>query len=155
MVCFHGLGHLLRVGSIFWSFFLHLRFYIGWGLGDCCGWACGCFIGLSGCISPKPLGGHYSFSLFCGLVFSDIGLVSSWGGLYWLLAGWGIGPIFPSTSKNVLIFLTIVGWGWSLALHRVHLISWVILSLLKMCVPCIEVIFTSTSTTSTGSWHLK
>ena len=39
--------------------------------------------------------------------------------------------------------------------HGVHLISWVILSLLNMCVPCIEVIFTSMPTTSTGSRHLK
>ena len=71
------------------------------------------------------------------------------------MVGWGIGPIFPSTFRNVFIFLTIVGQGQSLMLHGVHLINCVILSLLKMCIPCIEVIFTSTSTTSTGSRHLK
>ena len=40
-------------------------------------------------------------------------------------------------------------------LHGVHFISCVVLSLQKICVPCIDVIFTSTSTTSTGSQHLK
>ena len=36
-----------------------------------------------------------------------------------------------------------------------HLISWVVLSLLKMCVPYIDVTLTSTSTSSTGHLHLK
>ena len=66
-----------------------------------------------------------------------------------------IGPIFPSTSRKVFIFLIIVGWGWSLVLQGVHLISCVVWSLLNMCIPYIDVIFTSTSTASTGSLHLK
>ena len=39
--------------------------------------------------------------------------------------------------------------------HGVHFISCIVLSLLKICIPCVEVIFTSTSTTSTRSQHLK
>ena len=66
-----------------------------------------------------------------------------------------MGPIFPSTSRKVFIFLMIVGWGQSLVFHGVHFISCIVLSLLKICIPCMEVIFTSTSTTSTGSQHLK
>ena len=40
-------------------------------------------------------------------------------------------------------------------LQGVHLISCVVQSLLNMCIPCIDVIFTFTSTTSTRSLHLK
>ena len=88
--------------------------------------------------------------------FLTLGLVSGGGGLNWLLgAGTGIGLILPSTSRKVFIFFMIVGYRWSLMLQGVYLIRWVILSLLKMCVPCMDVIFTSTSTTSTRSLHLK
>ena len=45
-----------------------------------------------------------------------------------------------------------VEFQWS---KVVHLIIWIVLSLLKMCVPCIDVTLTSMSTTSTGSLHLK
>ena len=93
-----------------------------------------------------------SFFFLLALSFLMLGLVSGSGGLNWLM---GIGPIFPSTSKKVFIFLTIVGWGQSLVFHGVLLITWVVLSHLNMCVPCMDVIFTSTSTTSTGSLHLK
>ena len=49
-----------------------------------------------------------------------LGLVSGSGGLNWLV---GTGPIFSSTSKKVFIFLMIMGWGQSLVLQGVHLIS--------------------------------
>ena len=87
--------------------------------------------------------------------FLTLGLVSGWEGLNWIPVDWGFGPNFPSNSKNVLIFLMIVGWGQSLVLHGVHLINLVVLSLLNTCVPCIEVIFTSMSTALIGRWHLK
>ena len=48
-----------------------------------------------------------------------------------------------------------MGWGWSLVLHRLHLIIWQVLSLLNIWVPCINVILTSMSTISTGRQHLK
>ena len=89
------------------------------------------------------------------LSFLAMGLVSGWEGLNWLLGDWGFRPNFPSNSKNVLIFLMIVGWGWSLVLHGVHLINLDVLSLLNTCVPCIEVIFTSMSTALIGRCHLK
>ena len=66
------------------------------------------------------------------LSFLMLGLVSGSGGLNWLL-GVGIGPILPSTSRKVFIFLMIVGCRWSLVLQDVHLINCVVLSLLKMC----------------------
>ena len=87
--------------------------------------------------------------------FLILGLVSGWEGLNWFLSACGLGPNFPSSSKKVHIFLMIVGWGQSLVLHGVHLISWDVLSLLNTCVPCIEVILTSMSTASIGRWHLK
>ena len=89
------------------------------------------------------------------LPFLALGLVSGWEGLNWILGDWGFRPNFPSNSKNVLIFLMIVGWGQSLVLHGVHLINWDVLSLLNTCVPCIEVIFTSMSTALIGRQHLK
>ena len=94
--------------------------------------------------------------LFSGTsLFLTFGLVSGSGGLNWVPgAGTGIGPILPSISRNVFIFFMIMGCRQSLMLQGVHLISWVMLSLLKICVPCIDVIFNSTSTTSTGSLHL-
>ena len=73
MECFCGLGHLLRVGSIICSF-LHLRFDIGWGLGNCQVWAHSCFTRLGDCVGPKSLGRCYSFPPLCGLVFPDIGV---------------------------------------------------------------------------------
>ena len=97
---------------------------------------------------------HFFFSVTS--FFLTFGLVSGSGGLNWLPgAGAGISPILPSTSRKVFIFLMIVGCRQSLVLQGVHLISWVVLSLLKICIPCIDVIFTSTSTTSTRSLHLK
>ena len=100
-------------------------------------------------------------SLFYNIIFPSI-WISFWsGGLNWLMGtGTGISPILPSTSRRVFIFFMIVGCRQSLVLQGVHLTSWVILSLLKICVPCMDVIFTSTSTTSTsttstGSLHLK
>ena len=82
------------------------------------------------------------------LPFLALGLVSGWEGLNWVLEDQGFRPNFPSNSKNVLIFLMIVGWRQSLVLYGVHLINWDVLSLLNTCVPCIEVIFTSMSTAS-------
>ena len=88
--------------------------------------------------------------------FLTLGLVSGSGGLNWLPGtGTGICPILFSTSRKVFIFLMILGCGQSLVLQGVHLINWVVLSLLKICIPCIDVIFTSMSTTSAGSLHLK
>ena len=89
-------------------------------------------------------------------LFLILGLVSGSGGLNWLTGAGIIGPILFSTSRKVFIFLTMVGvqaeFQWS---KVVHLISWVVLSLLKMCIPCIDVTLTSMSSTSTGSLHLK
>ena len=89
------------------------------------------------------------FLFSAALFFLMLGLVSGSGGLNWLTST-GTGPILSSTSRKVLIFLIIVGWGWSLVLQCVHLISCVVWFLLNMCIPCIDVIFTSTSTTYTG-----
>ena len=88
------------------------------------------------------------------LSFLMLGLALGSGGLNWL-AGAGVRPILPSTSRKVFIFLMIVGWGQSLVLHGVHLITCIVWSLLNIWVPCMDVIFTSTSTTSIGSFHLK
>ena len=88
-------------------------------------------------------------------LFLTLGLVSGSGGLNWLTGAGIIGPILFSTSRKVFISLTIVECGQTFMLQGVHLISWVVLSLLKMCIPCIDVTSTSTSTTSTGSLHLK
>ena len=89
------------------------------------------------------------------LSFLALGLVSGWESLNWTLGDWGFRPNFPSNSKNVLIFLMIVGWGWSLVLHWIHLINWDALSSSEYMCPCIEVIFTSVSTAPIGRWHLK
>ena len=120
------------------------------GLGGVCGKG-GCAVVGLGAVGLNLLcSALFLFSM--ALSFLMLGLVSGSGGLNWLV---GIGPIFPSTSKKVFIFLIIVGWRQSLAFHGVHLITWVVLSHLNMCVPCMDVIFTSTSTTSTRSLHLK
>ena len=113
-----------------------------------CGWFEGCW--------PELLLRYGSLSLFCNIVLPNIRLVSGSPDLNWLPGtGIGSGPMLPSTSRKVFIFFMIVGCGQSLMLQGVHLISWVVLSLLKMCVPCMAVIFTSTSMTSTGNLHLK
>ena len=88
-------------------------------------------------------------------LFLTLGLVSGSGSLNWLASAGIIGPILFSTSRKVFIFLIMFGCGQRLGVHGMHLTSWVIQSLLKMCVPCIDVTLTSTSTTSTGSLHLK
>ena len=87
--------------------------------------------------------------------FLMLGLVSGIRGPNWLTGAGIIGPILFSTSKKVFIFLMMLGCGQSLVVQGTQLISWVILSLLKMCVPCIDMTLTSTSTTSTGSLHQK
>ena len=87
--------------------------------------------------------------------FLMLGLVSGSGGLNWLTSAGIIGPILFSTSKKVFIFLMMLGCGQSLVVQGMHLISWVSLSLLKICVPCIDVTLTSMSTASTESLHLK
>ena len=87
--------------------------------------------------------------------FLILGLVSGSGGLNWLTSAEIIGPILFSTSKKAFIFLTMLGYRQSLVVQGMHLISWVVLSLLKLCMPCIDVSLTSMSTTSTGSLHLK
>ena len=116
-------------------------------------------------------GGHFAVALgvaglnfFLGVAlflfsvespFLILGLDYGSGGLNWLTSAGIIGPILFSTSRKVFIFLTVVGYGQSFIIQGVHLISWVVLSLLKMCIPCIDVTLTSMSTTSTGSLHLK
>ena len=100
---------------------------------------------------------HICFPLFYIVIFAKIGLVSGSRGLNWLLGvGIGIvGPILFSTSKKVLIFLVIVRCGQIFMVHGTHLVTWVVLSHLYMWVPCIDMTFTSTSTISTGSLHLR
>ena len=88
-------------------------------------------------------------------IFLMSGFVSGIGGLNWLTGAGITGPILFSTSKKVFIFLIKLGCGQSLVVQGMHLISWVVLSLLKMCIPCIDMTLTSMSTTSTGSLHLK
>ena len=89
-----------------------------------------------------------------GLVLGLMGL-----GWFWFCWGFGFclgfGPSFPSNSRYVLINLMRDGCGWSLVLQGLHLIIWYILSLLNVWMPCIDVIFTLTSTVSTGKQHLK
>ena len=65
-------------------------------------------------------------ALFLSSVMSFIltlGLVSESGGLNWLVGTGIIGPILFSTSRQVLIFLIIVGCGWSLVLQGAHLVG--------------------------------
>ena len=89
------------------------------------------------------------------------GLVLGWTGLGWFWFHWswgcclGFGPNFPSNLRYVLIFLMRDGCGWSLVLQGLHLIIWHVLSPLNVWMSCIDVIFTSTSTVSTGKWHLR
>ena len=77
--------------------------------------------------------------------FLILGLVSGSGDLNWLTGAAILGPILFSTSRKVFIFLTMVGCRQSFVVHGVHLISWVVLSLLKMCIPCIDMTLTSMS----------
>ena len=120
------------------------------GLGGASGKGRHVVVGLG--VAGLNLLGTALFLFSAAFSYLMLGLVSGSGGLNWLM---GAGPIFPSTSKKVFIFLMIVGWGQSLVLQGVHLISCVVQSLLNICVPCMDMIFTSTSTTSTGSLHLK
>ena len=66
--------------------------------------------------------------------FLTLGLVSGSGCLNWLTSAGIIGPILFSTSRKVFIFLTMVGCGQSFMAQGMHLNSWVLLSLLKMCI---------------------
>ena len=144
---FYGWGPIFR--SICFGF------NIDWGLANCSRWAHDCFTRLGSSTRLKPLSRHCPLSFLYSVAFLTLGFVSGWGGLYWLLVGWGIRPIFPSTSRNVFIFLIIVGWGQILVFHGVHFIRCVILTLWKICIPCMEVSFTSMYTTSARSRHLK
>ena len=138
------MGFFSGWGPILWSF---------WNFGSSHRWLCSCLTRLGCCARPKPFCEHCPLSFLHSVVLPDLRVcVQLWGPV---LATSSMGPIFPSTSRKVFIFLIIVGWGWSLVLHGVHFISCIVLSLLKICVPCMEVIFTSTSTTSTGSQHLN
>ena len=90
-------------------------------------------------------------------VLQIFGLVSGSGGLNWLF-GMDVGmdgPILFSTSKKVFIFLMMLGCGCMLFVHGTHLVNCVVQSCLYKWVPCIDMTFTSTSTTSTWSLHLK
>ena len=107
-----------------------------------------------GCARPEPFHGCSPLSFLCSVVLPNLRICVCLRGpvftgrlRYWTM--------FPSTSRKVFIFLIIVGWGQSLVLHGVHFVSCIVLSLLKICISCMEVTFTSTSTTSAGSQHLK
>ena len=112
-------------------------------------------LGLEAVLGLNLLVGTALFLFSVALSSLTLGVCVQLRGPILAVGGLGYWANFPSTSRNVLIFLTIVGWGQSLVLHEVHFINCVVLSLQKICIPCIEVIFTSTSTISTGSPHLK
>ena len=82
------------------------------------------------------------------------GLVLGWMGLDWFCWDWILDPT-PLLFEMGSHFLDKSGVGWSLVLQGLHLIIWHILSLLNMWIPCMDVIFTWTSTVSTGKRHLK
>ena len=71
--------------------------------------------------------------------------------------GWGLGlgPSLPSSSRYILIFLIKDGYRWSLVLQGLHDMTWVVPSLLNVWIPLIIFTFTSMSTVSNGSRHLK
>ena len=95
-----------------------------------------------------------SLPLLCGIVLSNV-RIGIWQWRPELANGcWNWAHLTLHLQKG-LNYLIIVGWVWSLVLQGVHLISCAVWPLLNMCVPCIDVIFTSMSTTSTGSLHLK
>ena len=98
--------------------------------------------------------GCCSFPLLCCNAFSNVRVGVRQRGPE--LAGWGWAWTHLTFHlQKGLIFLMIVGWQQSLVLHGVHLITCIVWSLLNIWVPCMDVIFTSTSTTSIGSLHLK
>ena len=124
------------------------------GFGGACSKG-GCVAGALGVAGPNHFFGVTLFLFSVASLFLTLGLVSGSGDLNWLASAGIIGPILFSTSRKVFIFLTMFGCRQSFVVHGMHPISWVIQSLLKMCVPCIDMTLTSTSTTSTGSLHLK
>ena len=67
-------------------------------------------VGLGAMLGLNLLGAAL-FLFSAVLSFLMLGLVSGSGNLHWLP---GIGPIFPFTSRKVIIFLIIVGWGRAL-----------------------------------------
>ena len=87
--------------------------------------------------------------------FLTMGFISGSSSLYWLASAVIIGPILFSNSRKVFIFLIMFACRHRLDVHGMHLTSCVIWSLLKMCVPYIDVTLTTMSTTSTSSLHLK
>ena len=104
---------------------------------------------------PKFFLGKALFLFSVVSPFLILGLVSGSGGLNWLTGAGIIGPFLFCTSRKVFIFLKMVGCGQSFVVHGMHLISLVVLYLLKICIPYIDMTLTSTSTTSTGNLHLK
>ena len=104
-----------------------------------------------------------STSLLLSFVFVPLltkGLVLGWMGLcwFWFCLGWGCCLGFWPISllvQGMFSFFDERGCGWTLVLQGLHVSIWHILSLLNVWMPCIDVIFTSTSTVSTGKWHLK
>ena len=109
MECFFKLGLFLRVGTY------SLKFCLGFGI-DCAvvetvaGGCAAVSLGLGAALGLNLFVGAALFLFSTALSFLTLGFVSGWGGLYCLLASWDIGPIFPSTSRKVFIFLIIVGW---------------------------------------------
>ena len=109
---------------------------------------------LRGCW-PEPFLWCYPFSFLCGVTFSNVGIdfwewqpkLAGWCWDYWSHLVFHFQESFHLFDNG--------GCGWSFVVHGMHLISWVIQSLLKMCVPYIDVTLTSMSTTSTGSLHIK
>ena len=107
-----------------------------------------------GSCSPESLG-HCSFPLFCCIIFPNVRVgVRQWGSE---LAGWlGLGldsSYLPPPERSSSFW-----WLWGgvkVLFHGVHLITCIVWSLLNIWVPCMDVIFTSTSTTCSKSLHLK
>ena len=105
---------------------------------------------------PEPFLRWGSPSLFHGITFPDVRIgfwkwgpkLADWCWDYW-------SHFVFHLQESFHLFNDVRLCRWSLVVQGMHLISWVVLSLLKICVPCIDVTLTSTSTTSIGSLHLK
>ena len=126
MECFCKPGLFLRVGAY------SLELLELWNSHR---WLHGCLTRLGGCTRPEPFCGHCPVSFLCSIVLPALMVCVSLRGPVLATSGWGMGPIFSSTSRKVFIFLIIVGWEQSLVLHVVHFISCIVISLLKICIP--------------------
>ena len=128
-----------------WSAVWHIILGFRWGLWTCSSWFRSC--------RSESLG-SCSFLLFCCIVFSNVRVgVRQWGPE---LAGWSWGRTYLTfhLQKSLHIFDDCRVGAKSCAPWCAldYCIVW---SLLNIWVPCMDVIFTSTSTTSIRSLHLK